>query len=475
MVESGAKGSLSNLRSIIATPLLVTDTKGKIVPKPINTSYTEGLNIEDYWLSMYGARRGMMDRSIQTRLPGAFSKDVMATTLDNVISGEDCGTKEGIVLPIDSTDTLDRFTAGDQQGVPHNTLVDSKILAQLRKKGSKTIKVRSPLRCLKPKGTCAKCFGIDEHGHQPSIGDNIGAKVGQTISEPLYQMVLNSFHTGGTAGGPSASGYGRINQLLQLPKVVVGSASLAPLSGKISKITKGLAGGYDVVVGDKTVHISKGLTLKVHVGQQVDAGDPLSDGAIKPQDLVKLKGMKEAQNYIASELQEAYKAQGQTINRKIFETVVRSLGNTTRVLNNPKDSDHLPGDVISYTVAEHHNANLEIDSPIDEAAGFKLAVGVEGFKAGHLITPEDVKLMKARGVHAVRVTRDPIVHAPFLKGMSTLPLLKRNWMSALGYRYLAKNLVEGAGQGWTTDLADYHPVPAFAHGETFGQGKEGKY
>ena len=475
MVESGAKGSLSNLRSIVATPLLVTDTKGKIVSKPISKSYTEGLDIDDYWLSMYGARRGMMDRSIQTRLPGAFSKDVMASTVDNVISGEDCGTKEGIVLPINSSDSLDRFTAGDQQGFPHNTLVDSKVIAQLRKKGAKVIKVRSPLRCLKPKGTCAKCYGIDEHGHQASIGDNIGAKAGQTISEPLYQMVLNSFHTGGTAGGPSAGGYARINQLLQLPKVVVGAAALAPVHGKVSKITKGLAGGYDVVIGASTIHVAKGLNLKVAVGQEVEAGDPLSEGAIKPQDLVKYKGMKEAQNYVATELQEAYKNQGHTINRKVFETIVRSLGNTTKVLNNPRDTAHLPGDVIPYTVAEHHNNNLEFDGPVDDAVGYKLAVGIEGFKAGHILTAEDARLIKARGTHNVRAVKDALVHAPFLKGMSTLPLLKRNWMASLGYRYLAKNLVEGAGQGWTTDLADYHPIPAFAHGETFGKGKEGKY
>lgn len=830
MIDSGAKGSATNLRSIMATPLLVTDAKGIIVPKPISKSYTEGLDIDDYWLSMYGARRGMMDRAIQTSLPGAFSKDVMATTLDNVISGEDCGTKEGIALPVESSDALDRFTAGDQSGIAHNTVVDTSVIAKLRKVGAKTIKVRSPLRCLKPKGTCAKCYGIDEHGHAPEVGENIGAKAGQTISEPLYQMVLNcteglitdstgkmfaledyfeeisgeavkegncitkytdygsevcviddgngvrtssiqghlpedhmlffktkaghsmlvqanhplwiydeegscceiyaedvkigdrfkidrsclervgiedapfdpyfigryladgstrygngtpryvgvpiativtgadieiknktlrssqglgastkkdvqifkpefadkfryivrgrsakekrlqpgfnlwkkqdlikvmagyidgdsycflkhrkttvaristssylvlqqleiicnlldikfnptalpyyepqkspaftaelrfkddavykesiklgrlefypakyrikheefepitgisrmwswnrlvwdlktstagftcgmirnhnSFHTGGTAGGPSSGGYGRINQLLQLPKVVVGAATLAPVTGKITKITKGLAGGFDVVVVDKLVHVSKGLTLKVVVGQQVEAGDPLSDGVIKPQDLVKHKGMQAAQAYMASELQQAYSQQGQKIQRKVFETVVRSLGNTTKVLNNPKDTGHLPGDVIPYTVAEYHNKNLEQEVPVEESAGHKLAKGIGDFKAGHILSADDSKMLKAKGISMVLIELDPIVHAPLLKGMSTLPLLKRNWMAALGYRHLAKNLVEGAGQGWTTDLADYHPIPAFAHGETFGKGKDGKY
>lgn len=476
MVVSGAKGSDSNTRSILATPVLVTDAKGKIIPKPITRSYSEGLGIDDYWVSMYGARRGMMDRSIQTSLPGAFSKDIMATTVDNVISGVDCGTKEGIELPIDSSDALDRFLAGDQRGVAHNTLVDAGVVSRLRRSGARSLKVRSPLRCLQPKGTCSRCYGIDEHGHPPDVGDNIGAKAGQTISEPLVQITMNSFHTGGTATTKGQTGgFARINQLLQLPKIVVGAAALSPIDGRVTKIVAGLAGGFDVFVGDQKVHAEKGLALKVKQGQTVKAGDPLSEGTIKPQDLVKLKGMKAAQAYIATELKKAYEDQGVKLHGKIFETVVRSLGNVTKVMNKPKDTPYLPGDVVPYTMVEHHNKNLEMVRPLAEAEGYKLAKSEGGFKEGHELTREDLLLLKARGIKEVTIMKDPIIHAPLLKGMSNLPLLRRNWMATLGYRYLAKTLKEGAGQGWTSDLSDYHPIPAFAHGETFGKGPEGKY
>jgi len=474
MIDSGAKGSKSQLRDLVATPLLVTGAKGKTIYRPIGKSYAEGLDTGDYWTAMFGARRGMIDRSLQSSEPGAFSKDIMATAVDNVISGVDCGTKEGITFRIEDHNALERYMAGAQGGFAHNTLVDTNVISRLKKAGASSIKVRSPLRCLMPRGTCAKCHGINEHGQQAEVGDNVGATAGQAMAEPLMQLQMNAFHTGGTVGS-GLQGYPRIKQLLQLPKVVVGAAALAPVDGKVTKIAKGIGGGHEITVHDKTVHVAKGLDLKVTEGQHVVAGDALSAGSIKPQDLVKLKGMHAAQDYIVDELHGAYEKQGIGRKRSIFETIVRSLGNLTKVINKPKHTGHIPGDIIPYTVAEHHNKNLEFDCPVEEAHDHKLIKGLEGFKAGHELTDTDCLLLKARGHATVQVLRDPIQHAPILKGLSMLPILRKDWMAGLGYRHIAKNIVEGAGQGWTTDLESYHPVPAFAHGATFGQGKDGKY
>ena len=475
MVSSGARGNKSQLRQILAAPLFVENSKG-IIPKVMTRSYAEGLDVGDYWTSMYGARRGIMDRSIQTSLPGAFSKDILATTLDNVISAVDCGTKEGIIHKVDDPDCLDRLLSGDQGGCPHNTLVTSTVVSLLKKKGLQNLKLRSPLRCRQPKGTCARCYGLDEHGQLPEVGENIGAKAGQSMSEPLVQMVMNSKHTGGVAGsGVSVGGYQRINQLLQLPKTLVSADPLSPLSGRVTKIQPGIAGGFDVWIETTKVHVPQGNKLVVALGTNVKRGDHLSDGVIRPQDLVKYRGMAAAQDYITSELKNAYKAQGQTLHRKTFETVVRSLGNSTQVLNNPKDTGHLPGDVISYTVAEAHNADLTHLRPVEEAEGYKLSAGVSRFAKGHELTATDVKVLKGLGIKEVAVEKDAIVHAPFLKGMGLVPLLKKNFMAALGYRHIEKNLVEGASQGWKSDTSDYHPVPAYAQGISFGKGKEGKY
>jgi hypothetical protein len=476
MVRSGARGNSSQLRQIVATPLFMSDEKGRIIPTPIKKSYAEGLDVGDYWISMYGARRGMMDRAIQTSLPGAFSKDIMATTIGNVISKEDCGTHEGIIHKLEDSDVYDRFLAGDQGGFSHNTLVDARVIGDLKKRGLTTVKVRSPLRCIAPKGTCAKCYGIDEHGHTPEVGENIGAKAGQTMSEPLVQMVMRTFHTGGAAGtGADVQGYARIDQLLQMPKEVAGAAPLAPVAGKVTKIEKGLGGGWNVTIGkNSVVHVPMGKPLKVRTGDEVSRGDPISEGPIRPQDLVKHLGMNAAQDYLAGELKKSYQGQGVNLHRKIFETVVRAMGNTTQVQNAPKGTGYLPGDIIPYTVAQHHNQNLTEEVPISQSVGQKLAAAVSDLKKGHEMTEADVSRLQA-SVATVKIEKDPIVHAPLLKSVRNLPLLRKDWMAAMGYQQLQKAITTGASQGWSTDTSDYHPIPAFAYGAEFGKGKEGKY
>lgn len=476
MVRSGARGDPSQLRQILFSPIFVSDARGRIVPSAIKKSYSEGLDVSDYWTSMYGARRGMMDRAIQTSIPGAFSKDVMASTIDNVISGVDCGTKDGVQVKVGDPDALDRYLAGDQAGIPHNSLVNNEVVNSFTKKGIQVIKVRSPLTCDQSRGTCSKCYGLDEHGELPELGSNIGAKAGQTISEPLTQLVMNTFHTGGVAGtGADVGGYQRISQLLQLPKIVPGTAALSPISGTVTKVESALAGGTNLFVGPEKVFVPAGRNLKVKKGDRVEAGDPLSDGVIKPQDLVKYKGMRKAQEYIVDELQRTYKDQGAGIQKRIFETVVRSLGNTTRVVNNPRHSDYLPGDIAPYTAVVAYNKNLKRSVQVDEAEGHRLGEAVSGLTAGHVLTDKDVAKLKASGIKEVVVALEAIQHTPTLKGISSLPLLRKDWMAALGYRYLAKSLVEGAAQGWKTDVSDYHPVPALVHGSTFGKGKDGRY
>jgi DNA-directed RNA polymerase subunit beta' len=277
------------------------------------------------------------------------------------------------------------------------------------------------------------------------------------------------------AGNSTAAGYKRIDQILKMPDIVSGSATLAPVTGTVTRIDKGVGGGFNVFVGTAKAYVSSGLALSVKVGDEVKAGDALSEGVAKPQDLVRLKGMQPAQQYMVDALHSAYKAQGVVIQKRVFETIVRSLGNTTQVLNNPKDSGHLPGDIAPYTVIQAYNRNLTGTVPVDEAEGYALAAAQGGFDEGHVVAASDLRTLRSRGVTDVKVTKEAIKHAPFLKGITTLPILKRNWMASLGYRNLAKALTEGASQGWTTDLAGEHPVPALAHGASFGKGKEGKY
>lgn len=475
MAASGARGNKNQLRQILGAPLFVEGGNGKIVPKAITKSFAKGLSMSEYWTSLYGSRKSIIEKSVQTSLPGAASKEILATTINNVITMKDCGTGDGIELPIASRDVLDRFLSKSQGGFAKNALVDGNMVNRLKKAGITKLVVRTPLKCIAPKGTCSMCYGLDEHGHAPSVGDNVGIKAGQSISEPLTQGILQTFHTGGTAGSTDAGGFKRVEQLLEIPRVIPGAAPLAEAGGSVEKITKGLAGGYDVTLAGKKYHVPKGRELKIKVGQKVKKGDALSTGTIKPQDLVKLKGMFPAQTYITDEMQKAYEQTGAKIDRKVFETIVRSLGNLTRVLNNPTGTHVLPGDVISYTYANHYNKNLKDAVDVEDAEGMTLSKGYGGLKPGQILDSKGAMTLKASGIDKVEIAREPIKHAPFIKGVKEIPLLRKDWMAALGFRNLKRALIDGAQQGWSTDLESYHPVPAFARGVTFGKGKEGKY
>jgi DNA-directed RNA polymerase subunit beta' len=474
MVESGAKGTDSQLRQLVSAPGIMIDSRDRKIPVPVKKSYAEGLTTSDYFISSYGVRKGMIDRALQTSKPGALNKDIIAASVDNIITAEDCNTSKGATLSIDRTaDLYGRFLAKDVGGYKKNTEVTPQVVSSLKSRGAKTIDVRSPLGCIAPKGTCAMCFGHDENGHKVSMGDNIGATMGQAMSERVTQMTMQTFHTGGVSGGKGISGFARVNQLLSMPKYVAGEAALAPIGGKITKIEKSEAGGHVIHVGDKSVTSRPGVTLKIKVGDKVSAGDAVTTGVIKPQSLAAHKGMEAAQNYIVDELQKTYGDQNVNMHRKVFETVVKSLANNTKVIEAPKHSSLLPGDLIPYTQAKHYNESRRTTVNVDDAEGYTLDKPVGKLPAMHEITHADVAYLKSIGHRGqIEVIKDALRHAPVLKSIRELPMLRKDWMAQLGYQKIKAGLTEGAAQNWKSNVEGTHPVPAFAYGVTFGKKKE---
>jgi DNA-directed RNA polymerase beta subunit/DNA-directed RNA polymerase beta' subunit len=473
MVTSGARGKDSQLMQLVSAPGVVAGAKDRPIPVPIKKSYAEGLTTSDYFVSSYGVRKGMMDRVLQTSAPGALNKEIMASTLDNIITIDDCETHKGIDLPVTSPDVYDRFLSKDQAGFKRNTQVTPQLVSAFNRKGIKSVQVRSPLKCTAPKGTCSHCYGLDEFGARPPVGENVGAKTGQAMSEPMTQMTMKTFHTGGVAGeAPVAKGFERIRQLLQMSKHVTGEAALAHLDGKVDKIQKLSTGGFDVHIGGEIHKVAPQRELKVKVGDMVMSGDPISAGVIKPQDLLKYKGMPAAQNYVVDELHKSYQNQDVPMQRKIFETVVRSIGNLTRVVHAPKHAEFNVGDIVPYTTAEHYNETRALKLPTADATGYKLQFKIGNLPQHHEITDKDVSYLRGMGYNHVDVVKDPLIHAPVLTGIDRLPINKKNWMAQLGYRRIKDTLTDGAAEAWKTSLQDTHPVPAFAYGATFGQKKE---
>jgi DNA-directed RNA polymerase subunit beta' len=487
MVDSGARGNMNQLKQIVSAPFMVDDHKGNPNPVPILNSFSEGLPFSSYWSTVYGARAAAVDKQLQTANPGAFNKDLMAASVTNVIASDDCGTTEGLTMRLfDKSgkfrpqDIEDRYLAKDVKlggkvlasaGSP----VTSSLLNLIRDKKVGDVSVRSPLTCKLPKGTCAKCYGLNEHGQNPSPGDNVGATSGQALSEPLTQMTMQTFHTGGISGTRGVvSGYEKIDKLFKMHKIVSGKAALSEVNGKVESI-EDKTGGKSVVIGGKTHFIEKNLwdSKKVRIGGRVSKGDILSRGLVQPKELVKLRGMLEAQNYVAGQIQDAYEGQGVTLKRRAVETVIRSVGNTTKI-SDPGDSDYLYGEVAPWTAVNDFNDKVLGKMPVSKALGHAIKESIAGLKPGDIIDEKATVMLGRAGRDSVEVGNKPIRHEAFLSGIQRIPVLRDDWMGQMGYRDIADALVGGAATLSESDLHGYSPVPAFAYGAEFGVAPIGK-
>jgi DNA-directed RNA polymerase subunit beta len=475
MLHSGGKGKMSNAKQILGVPGIFQDPRGFDIPIPVTKSFAHGLPLSQYWTSMYGARKGSIDKSLQTQLPGAFNKDIMATAVTQVITDDDCGATAGRALSVTDSDAADRYLATDKGRFKAGTLVTPTVLSSMKKSGLKTIDVRSPLRCRLSKGVCAKCFGLRENGKRPGIGDNIGALAGQAMSEPLTQMMMNTKHTGGAAGtGLDLGGYATIDKLLKMPKNVAGKATLSDQDGRVERITKSPTGGHDVWVRGKSHRVPASNPLNVKSGDMVTRGDPLSLGIIKPQDLLERKGMRETQDYLVDSLGAAYAGQGRSVKARLLETVIRGITNVTRVVD-PGTSSITSGDLVPWSMVEEHNLAGSISMPLVRAIGKRLAKDYGSVLEGTEVDSDAIKKLKRQGLKEVRVKETPILHHPILKGVKQIPATRNDWMAQLGYSEIIKGIKEGAAQGWKSDIHELSPVPAFAYGAEFGVGKRGAY
>ncbi len=429
MASSGAKGNIGQMRQILAAPVLVKDVHDRTVPVPIKRSYAEGLDLADYWSSMAGARKGMIDRSLQTSVPGAFAKELLNVTVNQVITARDCKTSRGVDIPVGDPDALDRYLARGIKGVGRrNTVVTADLIKKARRARVETFLVRSPLTCAIERGVCQRCYGISDNGKAPEIGTNVGVEAGQSMAEPATQMTMRTFHTGGAAGtaGGIVSGFNRITDLLKMPKILKGKATLARESGKVTRVAASPIGGWNIWVGDEEHHIPSGRQVLVKQGQSVSRGERLSDGPIRPQELLELRNMRETQDYIVDSLKREYANQGIRVRRRILETVVRPLTNTARITNPGGHNSFVPGDHASVSALEAFNRKA--------------------------------------------VEKNKIEYETILRGINTAPLMSEDWITRLNFQRLKDTLLEGPAQGWKSDIAAIEaPLAAYAYGPLLGR------
>lgn len=363
---------------------------------------------------------------------GALNKALLSVTRRTLITQQDCGTKKGLDIEIDSKDILDRNLASTIVGVgTKNTLVDTKVISVAKSKNIKTLLVRSPLTCESVGGICIKCYGILPNGQEPSVGENVGVQEGQALTERSTQLTMQTFHTGGTAlgGGGIAGSFPRLKQLLEVPQTLSGKAALAPKAGKIEKITKNPIGGYDITLDNKIITVPPERKIIVTKGQKVEKGDALTEGAVQPQELGKLTSHLDAQNYIVKELDSIYKGD---FNKKSFETVVRAISDNAVVTSAPDNSGYERGDKTTISELDYIN-----------------------------------KDRKKEGL-------DTIKYSPYFKSIETSNVDKEDWLTKFTTNRIKQALQEGVSSASYSDVSGKDPIPAYLYGDEFGKGDPGK-
>lgn len=476
MVRSGGRGNAGQLMKIVAAPVLARDEKDKIVPWFIARSYSEGLRPADAWVAGNEARINAIKSNISVVEPGDLAKILINNMGDKLITMPDCNTKNGIVMEGKDPHVIDRYLARDAGSVKAGSLITPQVAQRL----AGPVVVRSPMTCQAPHGICQKCQGLDPSGKLHTLGTNVGMRAAQAIAEPLTQFALNAKHGGrvdtGKDDDKKLEGIKGVRQTLEIPQSFLYKATLANHDGEVSKIDAAPQGGHYVWVGETRHYAPPDLKVIATVGQKVEAGDVLTNGVPKPDEVVKHKGLGEGRRYLVDTLHDIYKRAGTDVDKRHLETLARSVLNHVQITD-PGDDDHgfIKGDVVNYNRFNAALAATQSHMPLANAIGESLGGDVLHFTAGTRITPSVRDTLAKHGIVGVSVAVDGPRAEPIMRPATRTPLFNPDWMARLAHRYLKESLVSGAHRGDVADTHGTHAAPAYAAGGEFGQGPGGTY
>ena len=371
MANSGARGNIKQIRQLAAMRGLVANPKGDIIDRPIKANFREGLTVLEYFISTHGARKGLADTALRTADSGYLTRRLVDVAQDIIIKEDDCKTKRGTMMKVaDKEGRINRNIIGRVALKKVTDPKDSKkVLVRAKedfsedklnvidKAGVKEIELRSSLNCETKNGICGTCYGWSlAEGKMVSLGTAVGIIAAQSIGEPGTQLTMRTFHTGGVAGEDITHGLPRIVEIFEArrPK---GQSFIAEIAGKI-KIKEEEASKTLTILGknkdEKIYEMPRRTHLKVKNGDEVEAGDQMTDGSINAHDLLKIKGPLAVQEYLVKEVQEVYNSQGVEINDKHIEIIIRQMLKRVTVTD-AGDTDLLPGQMVRKTDFQEEN------------------------------------------------------------------------------------------------------------------------
>jgi DNA-directed RNA polymerase subunit beta' len=374
MVDSGARGNPQQVRQIAGMKGLVSNPRGEMIPRPIRSSFREGLSVLEYFISTHGARKGLADTALRTADSGYLTRRLVDVAQELIIRQEDCGTTRGIWIDaiqrddervrayletrIDGRVLARDVTLSDGSVIEAGTMITPQVMETLRDDPAvDRINCRSVLTCEAEHGICGFCYGRSlAHNRPIELGEAVGVIAAQSIGEPGTQLTMRTFHQGGIAGEDITHGLPRVVELFEA-RTPKGAAILARISGVV-RIEEEDTGRRIVVVADDgtedvyNVSARAKLADGVVEGAEIAAGDPIVDGPKDPKQMLEIKGIRETQQYLVNEVQQVYRDQGVSIHDKHIELIVRQMLRRVLVADQG-ESPFLPGErVDSRTYAE---------------------------------------------------------------------------------------------------------------------------
>ena len=389
MADSGARGSMSQIRQLAGMRGLIANTAGKVIEVPIRANYREGLNVLEYFISSRGARKGLADTALRTADSGYLTRRLVDVAQEVIVREDDCGTEEGLLVS-DIKDgnhvleTLEERLVGRYLMNPavhpetgevicdNDHMMTKDDAKRIVDAGITEIMIRSILTCHSHHGVCKKCYGANLATNKPvGTGEAVGIIAAQSIGEPGTQLTMRTFHTGGIASTEDITqGLPRVEELFEArrPKRC---GLITKISGRV-RISEEKKSNFVIVTNEETMEEDKisipyGVRTLVNEGDYVEAGTLIIPGAKYPQDILEAQGPEAVQKYIIAEIQNAYRTQGVDINDKHIEVIIRQMMRKLRI-EDPGSTDLLQN--VSYEYKEIADANKAIDA--------RIAAGEEG-------------------------------------------------------------------------------------------------
>ena len=442
MADSGARGSMKQIRQLTGMRGLMANTAGKTIEIPIKANFREGMSVLDYFTSSRGARKGLADTALRTADSGYLTRRMVDVCQDVIIREDDCGVQKGILVSeiSENGQVIEKFSERIRGRFPVHDITDPKTgevliskdhmmtesdAALLESFDIHSAEIRTVLTCKAHSGICAKCYGMNLATSKPvGPGEAVGIIAAQSIGEPGTQLTMRTFHTGGIASAEDITqGLPRVEELFESrrPKSM---AIMSEISGVVSqddtkknvviKVTGKDENGAEVV---KSYSIPFTQHARVMPGDRVEKGDIITrEGVLYPQDILAIKGLSDVQNYLISEVQKVYRLQGVEINDKHIEVIVRQMCRKVRVTDS--GSSDLIGGALANRL-EVENINAELQKRIDD--------GEEG-----------IKLVEYQQV---------------LLGITKAALANESFLSAASFQETTRVLTEAAIKGKVDPLA----------------------